>query len=101
MPELTFEAHNLFARQYFGVVPAPSVSVTEVAANDILVVGSDGLWSAMGYRRAPSDVGALQGAGCRVRGAGCRVQGAGCRVQGAGCRVQGAGYRVQGAGCRL
>ncbi|KAJ1476475.1 hypothetical protein T484DRAFT_1824730 [Baffinella frigidus] len=43
--------------QYFGVVPAPSVSVTEVAANDVIVVGSDGLWSAMGSRRAPSDTG--------------------------------------------
>jgi serine/threonine protein phosphatase PrpC len=41
--------------QYSGVIPAPSVSVTEVEDGDIIIVASDGLWNALGCRRPPSE----------------------------------------------
>ena len=34
--------------QHYGISPCPSVSVCEVQALDIIVVGSDGLWNALG-----------------------------------------------------
>ena len=41
--------------QYFGITPAPSVSVTEAAADDVILVASDGLWNVLGCRRPPGD----------------------------------------------
>jgi len=46
--------------QYYGVVPAPSISVTELTAGDVIVVASDGLWNALGGRRPPGDLGPAQ-----------------------------------------
>ena len=34
--------------QYFGITPGPAVSVTEAAADDVILVASDGLWNVLG-----------------------------------------------------
>ncbi|KAJ1482135.1 hypothetical protein T484DRAFT_1898198 [Baffinella frigidus] len=41
--------------QFMGVIPAPSVSVTEIEDGDIILIASDGLWNALGGRRANGD----------------------------------------------
>jgi len=37
--------------QFAGIVPSPTVSCAEVEAEDIVIVGTDGLWTALGGRR--------------------------------------------------
>lgn len=41
--------------QFSGIVPAPNVSCVEVRHNDIIIVGTDGLWNALGGRRKHGD----------------------------------------------
>uniref|UniRef100_A0A7S4M1D3 PPM-type phosphatase domain-containing protein n=1 Tax=Guillardia theta TaxID=55529 RepID=A0A7S4M1D3_GUITH len=41
--------------QFRGIIPSPSISVVEVEDGDIIVVGTDGLWNALGGRRRPGD----------------------------------------------
>jgi hypothetical protein len=43
--------------QFAGIIPGPSVSCAELQQNDIVIIGTDGLWNALGGRRQNGDTG--------------------------------------------
>jgi hypothetical protein len=43
--------------QFAGIIPGPSVSCAELQHNDIVIIGTDGLWNALGGRRQNGDTG--------------------------------------------